>query len=600
MSRRSPFLLCLVLAVVNATAGVTVVPESTGSPQVNSQAGAGVSGNPSPSLSAPSLSFLAPALSPLASPSWAPAPVPSVAPAAAISTVKPAETRRIIFDVRGSRGGHGDVAAAYLTAYDLLDRTIGREDAITPEITFIAGETERRILSRLAGRQVSDGGDLFDGFAKVFAHSSLPADHPPADVLMNLAAPEGEFAGKGDLRWSEGPRIQDGRIPVSDRTVILTQTVFGNTESAAKGPATALVGGKRLELSHAGLARNDGGIYADPVARDLRGRPREELKRFILQQTDKTEVSGAAAIAAVLNGEVLAGAEVGLAYGISMKEVKPQFEAYLIGLANQAAKARGSFVVVTPSAFKLEDIKNRDLRARIVVFEGDRVMPETAVAGKIYILKTGTMPHALFVGLMAYSRPPPVLAGDGAMSAAVGLGRPFVLTKVGWNDENIRTFAERLSFRVPLEKRGLINAVFLKTHLERAGELDSIASAFAETSRSIPTLTDTMFAAVQAARDASELGVPTQAVLGGVKDEILRASLIALRSLLGDADAQEIAYDTLRSGSARSRRLVASALFRDMTRGTRLLKPFRWLDFHPLNLLAAKLALRYNRAERLR
>lgn len=599
MSRSGPLLLYLLLSAASAAAGVAVVPESAATPQINSQAGSAGAAGANLSLPAPSLSFLSPALSPLASPSWAPAPIPSAvagAPVAAAVTPKAAETRRIVFDVRGARGGHGDVAAAYLTAYDLLDRTAGREDAITPEITFVAGETERRILSRLAGRTVRDGDDLFDGFAKVFAHSSLPENHPPADVLMNLAAPEGEFAASGDLRWAGAPRGQDGRIPVSDRTVILTQTVFGNTESESRGPATALVNGKRLELANAGLARGDGGVYADPVARELRGRSREDIKRQLLRETDKTEVSGTAAVAAILNGEVLAGAEVGLAYGITMKEVHPQFEAYLIGLANQAAKSRGSFVVVTPSGFKVDQLKHRDLRERVVVFEGDRVMPETAEPGKIYILKTGTLPHALFVGLMAYSRPPPVLAGDGAMSAAVGLGRPFVLTKVGWNDLNIKTYAERLIFRAPPDKRGLIEAVFLKSHLERAGELDALASAFEGTARAIPTLTDTMFAAVQAARDAEALGeVPTQALIGGVKDEVLRASLIALRASLGDADAREIAVDTLTAGSPRSRRLMASAMFRDMARGSVLLKPLRWLDFHPLNLIASKLALRYAR-----
>jgi hypothetical protein len=197
---------------------------------------------------------------------------------------------------------------------------------------------------------------------------------------------------------------------------------------------------------------------------------------------------------------------------------------------------------------------------------------------------------------MAYSRPPPVVAGDGAMSAAVGLGRPFVLTKVGWNDENIRTFAERLSLRAPEGKRELIKAVYLSSKLERAGELDALAGVFAETSRAIPTLTDTMFAAVQAARDSQSPDVTTDRLLVGVKDPVLRASLISLRALLGDADAQEIAFDTLRGGDARERRLVASAMFRDMSSRLTFLKPFRALDFYPLNLLAAKLALRYSRA----
>ena len=78
------------------------------------------------------------------------------------------------------------------------------------------------------------------------------------------------------------------------------------------------------------------------------------------------------------------------------------------------------------------------------------------------------------------------------MSAAVALGRPFVLTKVAWNGLNIQTYAGRLSFRAPKEKQKLIEAVFLKTELERAGELEGISDVFEATGRAIPTLTDTM------------------------------------------------------------------------------------------------------------
>lgn len=594
-SRLAPFLI-LLLAAAHAAAGVTSIPDSVGTPQVNGSPG-GVVTTEGPSfggLAAPSLS--APALSPFASPSLAPVPVLPVAAPALAAAAKPAPGKLIVFDVRGSRGGHGDVAAAYLTAYDLLERTKGHPGAVTPRITFVAGATERRILSRLAGHPVRDGDDIFDGFAKVFDPDTLPDAHPPADVLMNLAAQEGEFTRHGDLRWSDGVSAKDARIPVNEHTVILTQTVFGNTESVTNGPATALIGGRRLEMSHAGLARGDAGIYADPVARSLRGRPREEVRRFVLGEAEKSNIDGTAAVAAILNGEVLAGAEVGLAYGVSMKEVKPQFERYLAGLAMKAYAEHGSFVIVTPSAFNLTEIKNKQLRARIVLFNGDRPMPEVAEPGKIYVLKTGTLPHPLFVGLMAYARPPPVVAGDGAMSAAVGLGRPFVLTKVGWNDENIRTFAERLSLRAPESKRALIKAVYLSSKLERASELDSLAGVFAETSRAIPTLTDTMFAAAQAARDSQSPDVRTDRLLVGVNDPVLRASLISLRALLGDADAQEIASDALRGGDARERRLVASAMFRDMSSRLTFLKPFRTLDFHPLNMLAAKLALHFTRA----
>lgn len=87
---------------------------------------------------------------------------------------------------------------------------------MTPRITFVAGATERRILSRLSGHQVRDGDDMFDGLAKVFDPDTLPGAHPPADVPMNLASQEGEFARHGDPQ-RRGPRRCRGRPRLGDQ-----------------------------------------------------------------------------------------------------------------------------------------------------------------------------------------------------------------------------------------------------------------------------------------------------------------------------------------------------------------------------------------------
>ncbi|NNN06234.1 MAG: hypothetical protein HKL90_10075 [Elusimicrobia bacterium] len=587
----SSTLLTLVFAASSAAGGVASVPDVVAAPETNSGSasiGGGSFGLGAVPLSpTPALSLAAPLaqVSPLpsalsvsaaASPAFAAVAAPSL-PTEAARAAPAQAPPHIVFDVRGSRGGNGDVAAAYLTAYDLLSRTRGRADAVVPTLTFVTGELERRILSRLVGRPLDDGASLFDGGARV-VQAYTPAKHEPADVLLNLAAHHGEFD-------------RQGHIPVREGGVIVTQTVFGNTESETDGPATALVGGKRLEMSTAGLARKDAGIYADPVARELRGQPREQIARFVRREATDSDVNGAAAIGAVLNQEVLNGAEVGLAYGIGMAEVKPQFERYLAGLSNRAAARRGSYVIFTPSSFKLSDIKHAALRARVVVFNGDVPLPERAQAGTVYVVKTGTLPHRLFVGLMAYSRPPPLLAGDGAMSAAVGLGRPFVMTKVPWNEKNIAVYAERLAARAPAADRALLRDVYQDLKLERASELEALAPAYAATSRSIPLLTDTLFEAVHAARGLNSPGVPTDALLGGVKDEVLRASLVTHRSLKGDPDALEIAFETLRRGSANSRGLLVEALTRDLTRRLSFLRPLIDLNILPINALAARLTL---------
>lgn len=586
-------LLVTALAAVPAAAGVSAVPEGFEVKPAGNSATAGVNATVTPLGGAPA-PVLSPSLGVLPAPSLAPAPAPSVAAAARPLPAKAApaaavpQTRHIVFDVRGSRGGHGDVAAAYLTAYDLLDRTAGRDDAITPSVTFIAGETERRILSRLTGRTVRSGDDLFDGHAKVYAYG-LPKDASAPDVLMNLAAPEGEYKPPlpGDDKYG---------LRLAKNTVILTQTVFGNTESESKGPATVLINGRRLELSNAGLARADAGVYADPVARALRRMTPEQRKTFALERLEEADVPGSAAAGAVVRGEVLSGAELGLAYGISMKEVKPQFERYLSGLAERLDKTGGSYVIATPSSFVAEDVRSIRLRDRIEVITGDPVLPEKAEKGKIYILKTGTLPHPAFVSLMALSRPPPVVAGDGAMSAAIGLGRPFVLTRVGWNEDNIEAYGRRLAARAPPERRALLKAVFEKGALERAVDLDALEPAFEETSRAIPLLTDTMFAAIQAARDLESPDVRTPDLIAGIEDQRLRASLISARSVLGDVDAQELAGEALYRADRGTRRVTASVLAREVLGGAFILRHLLALDFHPINMAAARFALRWTRA----
>jgi hypothetical protein len=596
-------LLAVLLSAPPAFAGVTSIPDIVASPDGNT-GGSSASGAASVSAGAmtslaPTLAAPLPQIAPLpaalaAGPSFVAARPAAVGPAAvsaraavpAAASAAAAENPHIVFDVRGSRGGNGDVAAAYLTAYDLFARTNGRDDAIVPSVTFVAGQIERGILSRLSGREVGDGGTLFDGQARVVGALS-PDRHEPADVLMNLAAHDGEFG-------------REGHIPVRENGIIVTQTVLGNTESDRKGPATVLVGGKRLELSNAGLAKKDGGIYADPVARGLRGRPREEVGRFVLSEAEEADVKGSAAIAAILKKEVLAGSEMGLAYGIGMSAVKPQFERYLSGLAARAARENGSFVVATPSVFDIADVKNDSLRSRIVILDGDVPLPEFSQKGTIYVLKTGTLPHRLFVGLMAYSRPPPILAGDGAMSAAVGLGRPFVMTQVPWNAANLKVFAERIAARAPREKRALVEDVYLHLKLERASELDALAPSYAATARAIPVLTDTLFVAVQAARELDS-GKPTSALLNGVDDERLKSSLLVSRSLEGDPEALTIAEQTLRAGDERSRGLLVSGILRGLPDRLSFLRPFLSADFMPVNALAARLALRFvSAAERRR
>lgn len=468
--------------------------------------------------------------------------------------------RHIVFDVRGSRGGHGDVAAGYLTAFDLIDRL--RPGDAAPRISFIADQTELRILSRLTGETISSGSGLFGGRATAYSAQDIPRELPPASVLMVLADAAGEFTRHGNLRWVDSADPEKGYIPATRDTVIMTQTVFGNTEITVPRNATVLHGRNRLELSHAGIREGHAGVYTDPVGRALRGRSREQVRAFALDEARKASGRGAERVTAFLQGEALSGAEPGLAYGITAKEVKSQFERYLKGLAARARKG-ASYALFTPSGFSRDDVKDGSLRKRIVVIEDGDPMPAAAQPGRIYVVKTGTLPHPLFVSLMAYARPPPVLAGDGAMSAALSLGRPYVMTEVAWNRRNILDYGARLSkAALSAPQRRLFARVYGKQALEHALELEEHAPLFDKVSRDIPTLTDSLFEAAEAAHGVSATGMPVREVMASVGDDVLRDYVVALRSVTGDEDARLLAWQRLRDSDSLARRRQAAAVVR--------------------------------------
>ncbi len=172
---------------------------------------------------------------------------------------------------------------------------------------------------------------------------------------------------------------------------------------------------------------------------------------------------------------------------------------YLKGLA---AKSTDSFCFVTPSRFDESDIKDPELKGRVKIIASGQELPETGEPGKIYVVRAKTLPHKVFVGLMAYSMKAgltPVGAGDGFMSAAINLGGPFALTRVSWNAKNIANLKARLiqvaaqfypdPTQLDSVKR-IVEEVFGKINMRRAQDLKVLAPLFAVISRDVPDLSE--------------------------------------------------------------------------------------------------------------
>lgn len=478
---------------------------------------------------------------------WLEAPLPAgVDPTAAVGPlVDLSDLGHVVFDVRGSRGGKGDVAASYLTASDLIDRAVthGKPQAL-PAMTFVAGDAEMGILTTLAGQVVFDGRGILGGRVQVRTAASVK-DLPPAGAVFKLAAGRGKYDARDELRRVDRGGPAKNGIPITGKTVVVNQTVLGNTESSSD--PTILVRDQELPIATAGVGASEEGIYADPVARRLRGASRERIRRFALANLPR-DTPAWRRLRHVLQGDALRGAQVTLAYGLSLSDVRRQAVAYLSGLSLLARQEGRSFVVATPSAVTERFLRLRPLLRRRIKFVEDGELPRRAQPGMVYVLRTGNLPHPVFVALMAYSALPPVVAGDGAMSAAIALGRPFAMTRIDWNEHNVDTWLGRTLARSADERtRRLLASVYSAPRLKLAMALRGLSALFESASRDVPILTDSLASSVRLGQALIDASISTDALVEG-KAPRLRVELLLARARNGDARARQLAEETYRNG----------------------------------------------------
>lgn len=405
--------------------------------------------------------------------------------------------KEIVVDVRGSRGGNGDVAGGYLTVMDFIQNY-----QVKSSITILVDETSRKILERLA-----QGNTAFWSAVSVETIDSLPPIKI-FDLYLALASPSGTFRYGNQLRErgknEDVPQIEEAKKKINIKTegVLIVQTVLGNTENPSSLNPHAVVrsNGVNYEMSPAGIAPNETGIYSDYIAVQLRAKTAAEVRQFVLTEAESIEDEfSRESVRQILRKNKLRGSSFGLAYGISAGATQTQFMSYLKGLA---ARSTDSFCLVTPSRFDESDIKDPELKGRVKIIASGQELPETAEPGKIYIVRAKTLPHKVFVGLMAYSMKAgltPVGAGDGFMSAAINLGGPFALTRVSWNAKNIANLKARLIqvaaqfYPDPtqlISVKTIVENVFGKIDMRRAQDLKLLTPLFEAISRDIPDLSE--------------------------------------------------------------------------------------------------------------
>lgn len=370
--------------------------------------------------------------------------------------------KHVLVDARGSRGGNGDIAAAYLTINDWLINF-----QLESEFTVLVDQNGKTRLLSLA-----QGNELFLSKVRVLEET---ADAPSTQFSLYLvfANPSGTYRYASDLK---------AKFHFTENASFLVQTVLGNTENPNSLNPNAIVESKSVvyDWAPAGLSPKESGIYSDYIAQELRPLSLEQVRASLLENLHEVENAEArTSISDVLNQKKLQGAKVGLVYGISAEQTQAQFMSYLHGLVGQSHQ---SFVLFTPSSFKVTSLED-SLRERVVVLSAHSAsLPDQAEPNKIYLVTTPNLPHRIFVSLMALSMKSgvaPVGAGDGFMSAAIDLGGPFVLTQVPWNRSNIANLKKWLLDLAVEYKVPSADMTFLRELLRRNYDLSDFRTAYA-------------------------------------------------------------------------------------------------------------------------
>jgi hypothetical protein len=344
-------------------------------------------------------------------------------------------TGNVLVDIRGNRGGNGEVAAGYLLALQGLQSGRFQEP-----ITFLADAQAEAVFRRMTGialpQSQQDGSQVYSVPAgdsgrtarfRVIHEDRIPStDAGRYQLLIRLASSDVQ----NDLRSDSWELLAD---PRATRAVL---PVMGSTE----GDSTygrVRVGASEYSIGAPGPQRDATGVYRDPVATELGRMNREEVMAFVMEEIERLpEGRERAQLAALLERISLSEGPTlrfGLAYGVpsgSSPEARIQF----VGMLRELPRDSRATVILTPSRFRPEELGIAPHDVTHLHLRGNS-SPQYR-PGRIEVVETSTLPHRLFVGLMALSELPPVVSGDNALSAAISLGRPFLTTTVGWNRIN--------------------------------------------------------------------------------------------------------------------------------------------------------------------
>jgi len=440
--------------------------------------------------------------------------------------------KNIVFDVRNYRGGHGDIAATYLTINEMLKRFKYHRT-----ITIITNEVTAPILKKLAA-------DDPDFLLKTDIVSVEDLQwFRPADLYIDLAGDSDDLNTRTVMFRRVAPQghkpshHEDGRVLVDNHTIFVSQTTLGATERPASPYGQMGVGQQIFRTRPAGLGEFESGIYWDYSAYELGHLTKSAaLKSGIEFLKDKDKNKNLSTMELRILYTLQARQEdknrIGFLYGASHDQVSTQVNSYMKGIS-RTRKHKKPLVILSPSKWMPDDFLDERIFKRIhIIDQTDAFELDRLEDNHIYVVRTGFISPRLFNTLMAASDLPPILSGDGAMSAAIQLGRPFAMTGIEWNYRNIDIFRMHLENLQVDETKVPITQIFpdfSDPDLSRLGTLRFASTEFGSVPQYVPSLLGAIIENAYQVREMAAHPENFWNIWEQLSDSKLKAELLGLR-----------------------------------------------------------------------
>ena len=341
-----------------------------------------------------------------------------------------------LYNLTGSAHGFGDVTGPFLLA---------KQDALRGEPVYLFIDERAEMVLR-AFTQAPDGPlNLVDGM-RIVREADL-ANLPPLDRVF-----EPFFLARG-----KSPTFRDPlpKLKAKPSTVMVMNDLHAPFEReglprelVSSGLSEVKTSVSHLFFSPAGLGSQKLGILTDETVEPYVEKSIEEQRALAAEHFAEGPIRN------VLTRMSHPNALLSFGYGThnevfatdSWDPYPGQFKTLVRGMIEIAREAQKPVIYFTPNKLEVlrEALAGRVPARTHLLTEAQLASRAHLQPGEIYLVETARLSHKQFVALTAATDIPYLVEGDSALSAAVRLGKPFVMLKAPWGYFGIENMREAL------------------------------------------------------------------------------------------------------------------------------------------------------------